>query len=402
MTNDRAQSSVIDAACRGEVICYGRGGHCLKWLIRIMASLAALAAIGAAVVCLSGCANLGYYWQSVTGHLNMVNAAKPVDEWLADEQTPQKLKDRLELAQRIRAFASSELKLSDNASYRRYADLKRPAVVWNVVAAPVDSLTLKTWCFPVAGCVGYRGYFDEKEARALAEQLTQEGWETSVYGVPAYSTLGKTNWLGGDPLLSTFINYPEGELARMIFHELAHQVAYAGDDTMFNESFATAVERLGSARWLATQAPPAASQEYKDWDARRTQFRALTLATRSRLEAVFKQKAPSAHEKTAQAAMKKIVMDDFRAQYQSLRASWGGDPAPFGAAGSRWRGFDQWVERANNASFGAQAAYNDLVPAFEALFTRHNQSWPQFYDQVRQLAALPKEQRRQALQNPTQ
>jgi predicted aminopeptidase len=362
----------------------------LKWLIRIVASLSALAALGAAVVCLSGCANLGYYWQSVTGHLQMVNAAKPVDEWLADEQTPQALKDRLALSQRIRAFASSELKLPDNPSYRRYADLKRPAVVWNVVAAPVDSLTLKTWCFPVAGCVGYRGYFNETEARALADQLTQEGWETSVYGVPAYSTLGKTNWLGGDPLLSTFINYPEGELARMIFHELAHQVVYATDDTMFNESFATAVERLGSARWLNLQAAQGARQEYLDADERRTQFRTLTLTTRSRLEAVFKPKALSKQEKTAQAAMKKIVMDDFRAQYQTLRASWPGEPA-------RWRGFDQWVARANNASFGAQAAYNELVPSFEALFARQQQDWLQFYDEVRKLAALPKDQRRQAL-----
>ncbi len=362
----------------------------LKWMLRVGISLSALAALGAAVVCLSGCANLGYYWQSVAGHLQMVNAAKPVDEWLADEETPQKLKDRLALSQKIRAFASSELKLPNNASYRRYADLKRPAVVWNVVAAPVDSLTLKTWCFPVAGCVGYRGYFNEQEARALAGQLARDGWETSVYGVPAYSTLGKTNWLGGDPLLSTFINYPEGELARMIFHELAHQVVYVADDTMFNESFATAVERLGSSRWLATQAPAAASQEYKEWDARRTQFRALTFATRGRLEAIYKQKVPTALVDTAQAAMKKIVMDDFRAQYQSLRAGWQGDPA-------RWRGFDQWVARANNASFGAQAAYNEGVPGFEALFARCNENWQQFYDEVQKLAALPKDQRRRAL-----
>ncbi len=355
-----------------------------------MASFAALSALGTAVVCLSGCANLGYYWQSVTGHLQMVNAAKPIDEWLADEEAPQKLKDRLALSQKIRAFASSELKLPDNSSYRRYADLKRPAVVWNVVAAPIDSLTLKTWCFPVAGCVGYRGYFNETEARALAEQLTQEGWDTSVYGVPAYSTLGKTNWLGGDPLLNTFINYPEGELARMIFHELAHQVVYVADDTMFNESFATTVERLGSARWLATQAPQAASQEYQEWDARRNQFRALTFATRSRLDAIYKQKQPLAPDKTAQAAMKKIVMDEFRVQYQQLRSTWSGDPA-------RWRGFDQWVKRANNAAFGAQAAYNEGVPGFEALFARSSQSWPQFYDEVRKLAALPKDERRRAL-----
>ena len=141
--------------------------------------------------------------------MQMMNAARPVDDWLADAQTPEQLKQRLLLSQRIRSFAVDELKLPDNPSYRRYADLKRASVVWNVVAAPALSLTLKTWCFPVAGCVGYRGYFDEADARAEAKQLDAQDLETSVYGVPAYSTLGLMNWAGGDPLLSTFIRYPD-------------------------------------------------------------------------------------------------------------------------------------------------------------------------------------------------
>ncbi|WP_332826338.1 aminopeptidase, partial [Ramlibacter sp.] len=220
---------------------------------------------GAALVataCLSGCANLGYYWQSVTGHLKLVNAAKPIDDWLQEPQTPQRLRDKLALAKRIRAYASSELKLPDNRSYHRYADLHRSAAVWNVTAAPAYSLELKTWCFPVTGCVGYRGYYDEAAARAQAAQLTQQGWEAGAYPVTAYSTLGYLNWMGGDPLLNTFIVYPEGELARIIFHELAHQVVYAKNDTMFNESFATAVERLGGVRWMETQADDAARREY--------------------------------------------------------------------------------------------------------------------------------------------
>ena len=240
---------------------------------------------------LSGCstinASVGYYWQSVSGHMQMLNAARPVAEVLADPQTPDALKVRLALSQRIRSFAATELKLPDNASYKRYADLRRPAVVWNVVAAPEFSLTLKTWCFPVAGCVGYRGYFDELEAHQMAEQLKGEGLEVNVYGVPAYSTLGKLDWLGGDPLLNTFINYPEGELARLIFHELAHQVVYAADDTMFNESFATAVERLGSKSWLTTQASQTARDEYAALDTRRQQFRALTTATRRDLTLIY-------------------------------------------------------------------------------------------------------------------
>ena len=185
-----------------------------------------LAACLAGIALLAGCADTHYYWQSVSGHLQLMHAARPVDDWLADPQTPPSLRERLVLAQRIRHFAASELALPDNPSYRRFADLQRRAVVWNVVAAPEFSLTLKTWCFPVLGCVGYRGYFSEADARKEAELLKAQGLEVSVYGVPAYSTLGWMNWAGGDPLLSTFIQYPEGELARIIFHELAHQVVY--------------------------------------------------------------------------------------------------------------------------------------------------------------------------------
>eukprot|EP01034_Spumella_vulgaris_P037055 gene37055-45705_t len=184
-----------------------------------------------------------------------MSAARPVDEWLADGATPDALKARLALSQRIRDYAATELHLPDNPSYRLYADLKRRAAVWNVVAAQPFSLSLHTWCFPVTGCVGYRGYFDEAQARAEATQLQAQGLEASVYGVPAYSTLGYMNWAGGDPLLSTFVAWPEGDFVRLLFHELAHQVVYAQGDTVFNESFATAVERLGSARWMAGATP---------------------------------------------------------------------------------------------------------------------------------------------------
>ncbi|MDP3760777.1 MAG: aminopeptidase [Ramlibacter sp.] len=349
-----------------------------------MAGFAALAAT-AALVCVSGCANLGYYWQSATGHLQMMSAAKPVEDWLSAEESPDRLKARLALSQRIRNFAVAELKLPDNPSYRRYADLRRAAVVWNVVAAPAYSVTLKNWCFPVTGCVTYKGYFDEAKARADAAELAAQGYESNVYPVPAYSTLGWMNWAGGDPLLNTFIYYPEGELARLLFHELAHQVVYAKHDTMFNESFATAVERLGGARWLAAQAGDAARTEYAEFNARRNEFRALALATRKRLEGIYESTQGAERDRLKQAALR-----DFRAAYLKLRESWGGDPA-------RFRGFDQWVERANNASFGAQAAYDELVPGFEALFLRERQDWQRFYDAVKRLADLPKEERHRLL-----
>ncbi|RYX96081.1 MAG: aminopeptidase [Comamonadaceae bacterium] len=367
--------------------------------LRLLAACTLAAAVALAIGGCAGTSSVSYYWQSVTGHLQMVNAARPIQDWLGDAETPARLKARLALSQQVRAFAVSELKLPDNASYHRYADLHRTAVVWNVVAAPEFSLTLKNWCFPIAGCVGYRGYFDEKSARDEAAQLKAQGFETSVYGVPAYSTLGWMNWAGGDPLLSTFINYPEGELARMVFHELSHQVVYVSGDTMFNESFATAVERLGSARWLAERAGMHAQQEYGAFDTRRQQFRALMLQTRRELEAVYKEGPDAAKQRkangdglagadpAAQAIQKAEAMQRFRERYAALKASWNG-----------FSGYDSYVANANNASLGAQAAYDQLVPGFEALFEREGRDWQRFYDAVKQISQLSKSERRQQLE----
>jgi predicted aminopeptidase len=354
------------------------------WLRGISIALLLLLAT-TLLTCLTGCANLGFYWQSVSGHMAVINAAKPVQEWLDDAQTPDATKRRLELSQRIRSYASTELGLPDNASYRRYADLKRRSVVWNVVAAPEFSLTLKTWCFAVAGCVTYRGYYSEADAQREADAQKAQGLEVSVYGVPAYSTLGYLNWAGGDPLLSTFITYPEGELARLIFHELSHQVLYVQDDTMFNESCATAVERQGGQRWLREQGGEAARAEYALYNQRRTQFRALTLATRKKLEAIYQSNSFAAQQNSAQAAMKNEAMQAFKTNYETLKTQWGG-----------YAGYDPWVARANNASFGALAAYDELVPQFEALFTKQG-SWQKFYDACKALAAMPNAERRAAL-----
>ena len=195
------------------------------------------------------------------------------------------------------------------------------------------------------------------------------------------------NWAGGDPLLNTFIRYPEGELARMLFHELAHQVVYVQDDTPFNESFATTVERLGGARWLAERGSDAARREYAEFDGRRKAFRGLMLGTRKRLEAIYGGQETEAAATSAQAAQKAEAMRQFRADYAALKASWQG-----------FAGYDVFVEKANNASFGVQAAYDGLVPAFEALFQREGGDWPRFYDAVKRLAKLPKAERGRALE----
>ena len=357
------------------------------------------AALGACAWLLAGCASgpggapgPGYYWQSVTGHLALMQAARPLDDWLADAATPQPLKDRLALAQRMRRFAVTELALPDNASYTRYADLKRRAAVWNVVAAPEYALTLQTWCYPVLGCAGYRGYFCEAEAEAFAASLRAQGLEAAAYPVPAYSTLGWTNWLGGDPLLNTFVGHTEGELARLMFHELAHQVVYAADDTVFNESFATAVERLGGQRWLTAHASPAARLAYAEFDGRRQQFRELTRRTRENLRQIYAPsldgKGVSAIDPGADMAQRKqTALAEFRQQYDDLKASWGG-----------YNGYDGWVARANNATFAVQAAYDEWVPAFEALFVRQGCRFPAFYDAVKALAHQPAPTRHAGLQ----
>ena len=355
------------------------------WLLVSVASIGAVLLLAAGTVCLgSGCSTLGYYAQSVGGHLAIVRAAKPVPDWLADDSVSAAVKERLALSQRIRDYASATLKEPDNASYRRYADLKRTSAVWNVVAAPELSLALTTWCFPVVGCVGYRGYYERADADAFAATLKSQGLEVSVYGVPAYSTLGLLPFDAfADPLLNTFIDYPEGELARLIIHELAHQVVYAKGDTEFNESFATAVERIGGTRWLAEHASLAAREEYERHDARRRDFRDLTVRYRTRFEALYTSSASDDDKRTGKAAL----LAQLRADYEAVkRERWGG-----------FSGYDGWFARANNASFGVLAAYNELVPNFERLFEREGRDFERFYAEVKRVAALPQPERRTAL-----
>ena len=346
------------------------------------------ALLAAAVLSLTaGCSTLGYYAQAVNGHLTLLESARPVSEWLQDPHTSPALQQRLELSQRIRDYSIAFLKEPDNASYRRYADLHRTAAVWNVVAAPELSLALKTWCFAWVGCVGYRGYFERAAAEAFAAGLRAEELDVGVYGVPAYSTLGalpEQGWFA-DPLLSTFIDYPEGELARLIFHELAHQVAYAKGDTVFNESFATAVERIGVAAWLAAHASPQARDEYAQSEGRRRDFNALTLDYRGRFDALYRSAVPDAAKRAGKAALLRQLQLDYDAMKTTR---WGG-----------YAGYDGWFARANNASFGVLAAYTELVPNFERLFEREGRNFERFYAEVKRLAALPMDERRAALEH---
>ena len=344
----------------------------------------------------SGCASesgsLSYYSQSLAGHLDLMRRARPVADWLADPATPAPLRERLQLALQLRDFAVRELALPDNASYRRYADLGRPAVVWNVVAAPELSLTLKTWCYPLMGCVGYRGYFQRAAAEVEAGAQQAAGLEVSLYGVPAYSTLGWTNWLGGDPLLNTFVNGSESALARLMFHELAHQVVYAPGDTDFNESYATAVERLGLARWQAHIGQDHVGQAIDDVAAsqRLRDFRAITGRARRALQVLYDSTQPALQKRQRKAEL----LAAMRAEHAALKASPTGPWAGF-------KGYDSWFAQANNASLALQAAYDGLVPGFEQLFEQQGRDFSRFHAEVRRLADLPRAARRATLQaNP--
>lgn len=365
----------------------------------------------AAALLLAGCAAqspLGYYWQAAAGQVRMLAAARPVAEAAQDPQLPDALRQRLQRTQQIRSFASQQLALPDNASYRRYADLGRSSAVWNVVAAPVDALELHRWCYPVLGCVGYRGYFAEADARQHATRLRQQGLEVHVYGVPAYSTLGWFNWLGGDPLLNTFIRWSEPELAGLVFHELAHQLLYVQNDTAFNESFATAVQRLGTQQWLTTQASPALQAAFAAAEVRRQEWRELTRSTRAALAELYAEHARSPSTAESLAARKQMVLADFHQHYARLRAGWQQEwqtvlaqratAAPAVATPTDpWALTDAWVAQANNASFAALGAYEDWVPAFVSMHQQVGGDWPRFYDAVRALARLPAAQRQAAL-----
>lgn len=322
-------------------------------------------------LCVGGCSVVPYYSQAVAGEFALLSAARPIPEWLADPSTPPQLRRQLELAHEIRTFASRALALPDNRSYTEYADLHRSSAVWNVFATPELSLDLKTWCYPLFGCAAYRGYFHQADADALAQALTAQGMDVFVAPVPAFSTLG---WFS-DPLLNTFVDWPEPQLARLIFHELAHQLVYVSDDTRFNESFATAVEREGLARWVRARNDPQLRTQYEQEQARHEDLLALLQQTRDELQQAYASAAPAWQLRQR----KREILARLGERYQQLREQrWGG-----------YDGYDRLFRTPwSNARLAAMAAYQDDVPAFEALLAREHGDLPRFFQEVKTLAAL--------------
>jgi predicted aminopeptidase len=318
-----------------------------------------LALLAAAALLVVGCQSLSYYTQAIGGHLRVMANARPVADWLADPNTDPQLRSRLETARRIRVFATQELGLPDNASYLSYADLDRPAVVWNVFAAAELSVEPKAECFPFTGCVSYRGFYSEADAKRHADKLRAEGYDVYVGGVPAYSTLG---WFD-DPLLSTFIRYPDAQLARLLFHELSHQLVYAKGDTMFNESFAVAVEEEGVRRWLAAEGRSGELDAFRAQQSRQREFAERVSQARERLEMIYKSDLPP-----------EAKLENKRGEWHRLRLSYPGIPA-----------------EPNNAFLASIATYTGLVPAFERLLAESGGDLKGFYKRVQALAAKPAE-----------
>lgn len=330
-----------------------------------------------AALLLSGCSSVSYYSQLAEGQWQLLRARQPVERLLADPATEPALRQRLLHAEQARVFASEQLKLPDNRSYRVYADLGRPYVVWNVFATPELSLQPVTHCFPIAGCVAYRGYYRQGAARGAAALMRQQGMDVYVGGVEAYSTLG---WFD-DPLLSSMIGWGDERLASLIFHELAHQRFYVQDDTEFNESFATFVEQQGTRQWRASRGLPAIAEGA---GRQREQFIGLVLASRERLQEIYAGPLNNAGKR----AGKQAEFERLRREYRQLRdGAWAGDGR-----------YDAWMYAPmNNAKLLPFGLYDQWVPAFAALFAEVGGDWARFYQRVEQLGRMPVDQRKAAL-----
>ena len=340
------------------------------------------------VLLLANCSRLGYVGQAAWGQGRILLARQPIDRLVDSPKTPPELKTKLELVARIRDFAVDQLELPAGGSYRSYVELppakdggRRSAVVWNVVAAPELSVVPLTWCFPVAGCVSYRGYFSEARARRFGDRLAAQGYDISVGGAAAYSTLG---WFE-DPVLSTVIDYPEAHLAGLIFHELAHRLLYVQDDTRFNESFATAVEIEGVRRWLAAAGQPeAAMNAYLTQQQSQDQVADLLLEFRDRLAEAYADDHPSEWKRRR----KQELFDELQAALRALEAETEGGNASAG----RWA-----RRRLNNADLVSAADYRGLVEGFRRLLARKEGNLVAFYDAARALAELAPEERERHL-----
>ena len=357
-----------------------------KWAIFLVLMLV--------VVAVSGCKTLSFYTQAIKGQYQLFAHQQPIQKLLAQPDTSETLRLKLQLVERLRPFADKELKLPVDGHYRKYVDVHRRFVVWNVEAAPEFSMEPKSWWYPLVGSLEYRGYFSEEGAKKYGRSLKEKGDDVYIGGSTAYSTLG---WFK-DPVLNTFINEPEADLAETLFHELGHQQVFARGDTDFNEAFATTVGQEGARRWLRSQGDTNALGAYAAELHRNDQFVHLIMETRRKLEELYGDEHNEAGKVKASRKkrnnppdqlreQKRQVFEDLQKEYAKLKQAWGGNTD-----------HDAWFAReVNNAQLNSVAAYYDLVPGFERLLELNGGDLPKFYKEAQRLADMPKKDRHQWL-----
>ena len=318
-----------------------------------------------------------YYMQAIRGQFEVMNRRHPIPEVIADEEAPEDLRKRLAIVQEAGVFAVDELLLADNESYRSYADLGRDYVVWNVFAAPEFSLEPKTWCYPVAGCVAYRGYFAEEAARKKAQRLRANGFDVAVSGVSAYSTLGKFS----DPVLNTMMRWPDTQLVATIFHELAHQKLYVKGDTAFNESFATAVADIGIKRWLEGRDELPSMEGFLRNRELRQLMMVLVDEAKTELQVLYE----SDLDAELQRSRKLEILDGLSTAAARL-------------VQDNDSGAVNWLAAPlNNARLVSLGLYEGRQDAFNNIFRKCNEQLDCFYAETRQLADLDKDERHRRL-----
>ncbi|MGD9043246.1 MAG: aminopeptidase [Desulfobacterales bacterium] len=327
------------------------------------------------------CQSVSYYGQAINGHAEIMRSREPISDLIDNPDTPAQLRKKLIFVQSVREFAKSQLHLPVNDHYLSYVELNRPYVVWNVFAAPEFSLTPETWCFPVVGCVAYRGYFSEQDARRFGDSLKQEGFDVFIGGAIAYSTLG---WFD-DPVLSTFLNLSAPETAALIFHELAHSILYIQDDTAFNESFATAVEQEGLRRWQSSANDP---KGYENWLLKRQwrqRFIGLVSKYRTKLQDLYQGNLPLPEKRNQKA----FLFNQMRSEFLDLKSDYRAMAA-----------YDAWFRKPlNNAQLISVSTYHNWVPAFHKILAASGGGLEEFYQRCRELAKKDKAERQRILED---
>ena len=328
---------------------------------------------------ISGCSNFTYYMDVINGHHELLEKSQPINSVIT-EDISKDLKNKLVTFKQARLFATQELLLPDNDSYKSYADIGRPFAVWNVIATEKYSVDPKQWCFFIVGCLSYRGYFSKQEAEEYAWKLRGKGYDTYVSGARAYSTLG---WFD-DPLLNTMMYKSEARRVGIMFHELAHQKLYVEDDTSFNEAFAMTIEQEGVKRWLAVHNKRQQMKEYLLANKRKKEFNLLLQETRSKLIHIYR----GNEQESIKEERKMNIFSELKKNYKNLKNHWQG-----------YSGYDEWMTQdLNNAHLAIVATYHDLVPVFKKILKNNNYDLVTFYKKAEKLSIQTKSERSRIFQ----